>query len=67
MWSRLHVGWGDPPHVTSPTWGPPPSFKQTLNVSSIIFKNVTLLMDKVMAYFKINSFASYVFTVATSF
>ena len=22
--------WGDPPHVTSPTWGPPPPFKQPL-------------------------------------
>ena len=30
MWSRLHVRWGNPPHVTSPTWGPPPSCKQTL-------------------------------------
>ena len=30
MWSRLHVGWGNPPHVTSPTWGPPPSCKQAL-------------------------------------
>ena len=31
MWSRLHVRWGNPPHVTSPTWGPPPSCKQALN------------------------------------
>ena len=30
MWSRLHVRWGDPPHVTSPTWGPPPSRKPAL-------------------------------------
>ena len=30
MRSRLHVRWGDPPHVTSPTWGPPPSWKQAL-------------------------------------
>ena len=30
MWSRLHVRWGNPPHVTSPTWGPPPSRKQAL-------------------------------------
>ena len=30
MWSRLHVRWGDPPHVTSRTWGPPPSCKQAL-------------------------------------
>ena len=31
MWSRLQVRWGNPPHVTSPTWGPPPSCKQVLN------------------------------------
>ena len=31
MLSRLHVRWGKPPHVTSPTWGPPPSCKQALN------------------------------------
>ena len=31
MWSRLHVGRGNPPHVTSATWGPPPSCKQALN------------------------------------
>ena len=30
MWSRLHVRWGNPPHVTSPTWGPPPLCKQAL-------------------------------------
>ena len=30
MWSHLHVRWGNPPHVTSPTWGPPPSCKQAL-------------------------------------
>ena len=30
MRSRLHVRWGNPPHVTSPTWGPPPSRKQGL-------------------------------------
>ena len=32
MWSRLHVRWGNPPHVTSPTWGPPPSCKQALSL-----------------------------------
>ena len=32
MWSRLHVRWGDPPHVTSPIWGPPPPCKQALTV-----------------------------------
>ena len=30
MWSRLHDRWGKPPHVTSPTWDPPPSCKQAL-------------------------------------
>ena len=30
MWSRLHVRWGNLPHVTSHTWGPPPSCKQAL-------------------------------------
>ena len=30
MWSRLHDRWSDPPHVTSPTWGSPPPFKQAL-------------------------------------
>ena len=34
MWSRLHVRWGNPPHVTSPTWGPPPSCKQALMATS---------------------------------
>ena len=24
--------WGDPPHVTSPIWGPPPACKQALDV-----------------------------------
>ena len=23
--------WGDPPHVTSPIWGPPPPCKQALD------------------------------------
>ena len=23
MQLHLHVRWGNPPHVTSPTWGPP--------------------------------------------
>ena len=31
MCSRSHVRWGNPPHVTSPTWGPPPSCKQALS------------------------------------
>ena len=35
MWSRLHVRWGNPPHVTSPTWGSPPSCKQALSKGSI--------------------------------
>ena len=32
MWSRLHVRRGDPPHDTSPTWGPPPPCKQALKL-----------------------------------
>ena len=32
IWSRLHDRWGDPPHVTSPIWGPPPPCKQALSV-----------------------------------
>ena len=31
MCSRLHVRWGNPPHVTSPLLGPPPSCKQALS------------------------------------
>ena len=31
MWSRLHVRWGNPPHVTSLTWGTPPSCKQAFS------------------------------------
>ena len=30
MWWRLHVRWGDPPYVTSRTWGPPLPRKQAL-------------------------------------
>ena len=30
IWSRLHDRWGNPPHITSPTWGPPPPWKQAL-------------------------------------
>ena len=30
IWSRLHDRWGDPPHVTSPIWAPPPQCKQAL-------------------------------------
>ena len=30
MWSRLHVWRGDPPHVTSLTWDPPPPCKEAL-------------------------------------
>ena len=30
IWSRLHDRWGDPPHVTSPIWGPPPQCEQAL-------------------------------------
>ena len=45
-WSRLHVRWGNPPHVTSPTWGPPSSFKQALtrsccNLSALIKREIS--------------------------
>ena len=30
MGSRLHVRWGNQPHVITPNWGPPPSCKQAL-------------------------------------
>ena len=30
IWSRLHDGWGDPPHLNSPIWGPPPPCKQAV-------------------------------------
>ena len=30
----LHVRWGYQPHVTSPTWGPPPLYKQALRHGS---------------------------------
>ena len=35
IWSRLHDRWGDPPHVTSPIWGPPPSCKQALKLINL--------------------------------
>ena len=35
MGSRLLVRWGNPPHVTKPTWGPPPSCKQALKFPDI--------------------------------
>ena len=28
IWSRLHDRWRYPPHVTSPTWGPPTSMQK---------------------------------------
>ena len=37
MWSRLHVRWDNLPHVTSPTWDPPPSCKQALSQSVLGF------------------------------
>ena len=33
IWSCLHDRWGDPPRVTSPTWGPPPPCKQALSLA----------------------------------
>ena len=32
IWSRLRDRWGDPPHVTSPIWGPPPPCKLALTL-----------------------------------
>ena len=32
IWSRLHDRWGDPLHVTSPIWGPPPPCKQAIKL-----------------------------------
>ena len=43
MWSRLHVRWGNLPHVTSPTWGPPPSCKQALK-EAWSHQNITVLI-----------------------
>ena len=40
IWSRLHNRWGDPPHVTSPIWGPPLPCKQAL---SLVVKSCTTL------------------------
>ena len=34
-WSRLRDRWGNPPHVTSPTWGPSHSCKQALRKGSL--------------------------------
>ena len=39
-WSRLHDRWGEPPHVTSPIWGPPLPCKQAL---SLVVKSCTTL------------------------
>ena len=46
LWSRLHVSWGNLPHVTSPTWGPPPSCKQTLISFAAVFRLVTITATK---------------------
>ena len=32
IWSRLHYRWGNPPHVISPIWGPPPPCKQAIKL-----------------------------------
>ena len=34
--SRLHDRWGDPPHVTSPIWGPRPPCKRALKVILVV-------------------------------
>ena len=51
MWSLLHVRWGDPPHVTSPTWGPPPPCKEAVT-GGYRSSTMTTLM-------KIGSFEAY--------
>ena len=43
IWSRLHDRWRDLLRVTSPTWSPPPSCKQALNVSLDFTKCLQLL------------------------
>ena len=43
MWSRLYVRWGNPSHVTPPTWGPPSSCKQAL--SEMMFLSVIFLPE----------------------
>ena len=39
MWSSLHDRWGDPPHDTSPTWGPPPPYPTISRVFPYISHN----------------------------
>ena len=41
IWSRFYDRWGDPPHVTSPVWGPPPSCKQALRIRNLLCKSST--------------------------
>ena len=42
IWPRLHGRWGDPPHITSPIWGPPPPCKQALKYFLIGFSQFQL-------------------------
>ena len=51
IWSRLQDEWDDPPHVTSPLFGPPPSCKQALiwlfnsyNALTLKVKGITILL-----------------------
>ena len=53
MWSRLRVRWGNPPHVTSPTWGPPPSCKQALRNYSLNCNQQLLKLKKKKAFMQI--------------
>ena len=42
FWLRLQERWGDPPHVASPIWGPPPWFKQALRKVWPVVESVPL-------------------------
>ena len=52
MWSGLRVRWANPPHVTSPSWGPPPSCKQALG-NYLLNCNQQLLKLKKKAFMQI--------------
>ena len=47
----LHDRWGDPPHVTSPIWGPPSPCKQALRIQ---------LLDKSRTRLHLTNYASWI-------
>ena len=56
--SRLHDRWGDPPHVTSPTRGPPAPCKQALRPR--VRKSLDLYISSLVGNFKkISAFLVY--------